>query len=163
MVTTTFNGTYYQTSMTFNTLDGHIIYISNCPDMPMVFSSDLFTLEIKDIIGMSNVKLSLSFKHLIELMICALDSVDYAEPELINIPSTNIYESYSLIFDYIEDDNIHFEIYKRNPYSSILIVDIPFNLDKIIEFITVVLDEYLEKNHRIEAIKYMHESGIIMY
>jgi hypothetical protein len=165
MVTSNFNGQYYETIMNFKTLDNHIIYISNSPDTPMVFSNyDLFTLEVKDIIGMSNIKITLSFRHLIDLIICALDSIDYAEPEIMNIPSsTNIYESYSLIFDYLDDDSIHFEIYKRNPVTSLLIIDIPFNIDSIINFVQVVLDDYLEKNHRVEAVKYLQQSGIIIY
>ena len=164
MVTSKYNGKYLETTMDFKTMDNHTIYITNSPDLPMVFNSDLFTMEIKDIIGLSKIKLVLSFRHLIDLIICALDCIDYAEPELINIPSsTNIYESYSIVFDFIDDDNIRFEIYQRNPYTSILLIDIPFNLDYIYDFTTVVLDEYLEKNHRVEAIKYLQSSGIIMY
>jgi len=164
MVTSRYNGKYLETIMDFKTMDNHVIYISNSPDSPMVFNSDLFTIEIKDIIGLTKIKLVISFKHLIDLIICALDSIDYAEPELINIPSsTNIYESYSLVFDFIDDDNIRFEIYQRNPYTSILIIDIPFDLDHIYDLTSAILDDYLEKNHRIEAIKYLQSSGIIMY
>ena len=165
MVTSKFNGSSYETIMDYKTIDNHTIYISNSPDTPMVFDNyDLFNLEVKDIIGMSNIKIVLSFRHLIDLIVCALDSIDYAEPEIMNVPSsTNIYESYSLIFDYIDDQNIHFEIYKRNPVTSILIIDIPFNIDSIINFVSSILDEYLEKNHRVEAVKYLQQSGIIIY
>jgi len=163
MVTSHYNGqyNYYETSMNYKSNDNYMIILSNKPDSPMVFGFDLFTLEIKDIIGMTKVKLILSFNHLIQFMISALDSIDYADPQIMNIPSQNPYESYSIVFDFIDEMNIQLEIYLRNPIQSILVSDILFDQESLTNLVNTILNDYLERNHSIEALTQMKKSGIL--
>ena len=161
MVTSTFTGKGYTTTMDYITGDSSRIIISNNPDTPLVFNFDLFEFEIKDIIGLSKIKFKMSFKHLMDFIILALNCIDYAESQIMNIPSEIPYESLSIVFDYIEDTNIHFIIYRSTIYQSIVVVDIVFIEDTLCDFINTIINDYLEKNHKIELIQYMHKEGII--
>ena len=159
----------YMPDGSFRTIfDYHIqsfrILIYSNQDRAMVFDTDLYTLEIQDIIGMTIVSVVLSFIHLIDIITYGLDTMDYTEPTIINVPAQNPFESFSIIFDYIDENNIHFEIYKRNDamHQSILMSDIIFDQDNLINFLDAILSDFLESNHKIEAIARLRDNGIII-
>ena len=162
MVTSKYNGKNFETMMDYRSNDGHTIIFSNNPDSNLVFNFDLFSLEVKDIIGMSKVKLMMSFRHLIDFMILALDCIDYADPQIMNIPSQNTFESYSLVFDYIDESNIHFEVYLRSPSDTILISDVLFDQDSLTGLVIAIQNDYLERNHALEVLARMKEMGIYL-